>query len=145
MIADYNTVPLMFDECNYKYFKHSLPRPKFEITNKIYVLASFLYNRDKKKKKHPIKWPIIQVTESYDFPDDVFRSMIVHEMIHYYIEWNGIKDNGDHGNVFKKMMNEYNEKYGLCITVTESPSSFKKTEKARKYSGLFGFVKSLFE
>ena len=57
---------------------------------------------------------------------------MVHEMIHYYIARNRIKDNKAHGKQFMKMAEEYNQKYGLSIKVTIDVSPFlinKETSK----------------
>lgn len=136
MIADFKTMSKMFTECNKLYFNKSLPMPNFDTINKLNTLAKFLYNKDK-KGKHPIKWQIIKFSDCYDYTEQDFREMMVHEMIHYYIAWNGIKDNKDHGKEFMKIANELNEKYNLNITKTKDASSFKRTEKAPKYKGLF--------
>ena len=124
MIADYNTLPRMFSECNKKYFNATLPRPKFSLMSKWKIVARFEYNKDK-KCRHPIKWQELKFSDRYDLPEDVFRDIMVHELIHYYIAWNGIKDNGDHGREFMRIANEINEKYGLNITKTMDVSAFK--------------------
>jgi predicted SprT family Zn-dependent metalloprotease len=68
---------------------------------------------------------------------------MVHEMIHYYIAWNRIKDNNAHGKEFMKIANELKEKYGLNITKKVDASSFKLTENAPKIvkkKNLFSFL-----
>lgn len=139
MIADFNTMPQKFWECNEKYFNKELPTPKFGLLNKTSILARFEYNKDNKNKKHPIKWQTLYFSDCFDFEEKDFIEIMVHEMIHYYLAWNGIKDNKDHGKEFTKMANEISEKYGLNITKTRDASSFKRTENAPK-----GFFKSLF-
>lgn len=126
----------MFMECNKKYFDGSLPIPYFRLMNNLNTLARFEYNKDR-KGKHPIKWQALKFSDCYDFPEKDFREMMVHELIHYYIAWNGIKDNGSHGREFMRIANELNEKYGLNITRSKDASLFKKIEKAPNYSGLF--------
>ena len=54
MIADYRTMPMMFSECNRKYFGHSLPTPKFGLMKKLNTLAEFTAVKDK-KSKHGLK------------------------------------------------------------------------------------------
>ena len=115
MIADLNTMSRMFKECNEKYFDGSLPTPYFCLMNKLNTLARFEYNKDK-KGKHPIKWQALNIA------------------------WNGIKDNKDHGREFMRIANEINEKYGLNVTKTKDASSFKRTEKAPNFTGLFQFL-----
>lgn len=139
MIANFETMSKMFKECNKEYFKSSLPIPTFSTLNKLNTIAKFVYNKNK-GKKCPIKWQEIRITECYDFSEEDFRDIMVHEMIHYYIALNGIKDNNEHGKEFMKMANEFNSKYHLNITKTKSASSFKKTEKAPKYNGFFNFL-----
>ena len=129
MIADFNTMPRMFRECNRKYFSKSLPTPKFGLINKTRTLARFEFHKDK-KGKHPIKWQKIVFSDCFDFDEKDFEEVMVHEMIHYYIAWNGIKDNKDHGREFMRIAGEMKEKYGLNITKTKDTSSFKRTEKA---------------
>jgi len=135
MIADYNTVPMMFWECNRLYFNKSLPTPKFTIMNKLNILARFEYNPNK-KGKHPIKWQEIKVSDCYDYDDNVFRDLIVHEMIHYYLAWNGIKDNKKHGREFMRMASELNEKYGLNVQKSIDATPFKRTDKAPRHTGI---------
>jgi len=139
MIADLNTMSRMFRECNKKYFDGSLPTPQFLLMNKLNTLARFEYNKDK-KGKHPIKWQALKFSDCYDFPEEDFREIMVHELIHYYIAWNGIKDNKDHGREFMRIANEINEKHGLNVTKTKDASSFKRTEKVPHYTGLLRFL-----
>ena len=132
-------MPRMFSECNRMYFNGSLPTPKYGLINKLNTLARFEFNRNK-KGKHPIKWQKIIFSDCYDFPEEDFREIMVHELIHYYIAWNGIKDNKDHGREFMRIANEINEKYGLNVTKTKDASSFKRTENAPDFTGFFQFL-----
>ena len=139
MIADYNTMPMVFSECNKKYFNGSLPTPKFNTINKTSILARFEYrkNKGKDKNKKPLEYKMLMFSDCFDFDEKDFIEIMVHEMVHYYIAWNGIKDNGAHGKKFMEIANELNEKYGLNITKTKDASSFKKTENAPKVKSLF--------
>ncbi len=139
MIADFNTLPLMFIECNKKYFNSSLPRPEYDIMHKNKILAEFRYNPNK-KAKHPIKWQKIVMSDLFDLPEGLFRDIVIHEMIHYYIAWNGIKDNKTHGREFMKMDNELHEKYGLNVTKHFDVSPYLRPEYASKKRGLFSFL-----
>lgn len=67
----------------------------------------------------------------------VIRNVLVHEMIHYYIAYNKIEDNEDHGVEFMKLTESLNRKYGLSITKKIDASSFKRNEKASKISWFF--------
>lgn len=136
MIPDLNNIPDIFRNCNRKYFNSELPTPKFGTFKKKNTFARFSWRWNDKGKKCPIKKQTISFTECYDFDEKDFIDIMVHEMIHYYIAINGIKDNKDHGKEFTKMMNNLNEKYGLNIEVTKKASSFKKTENTPKYDNV---------
>lgn len=140
MIADFNTMSKCFNECNKKYFNRSLPMPEFGTLNKLNTIARFEHrkNKGKNKTRKPLEYKKIFFSDCYDFEEKDFINIMVHEMVHYYISWNQIKDNKAHGKKFMEMANELNEKYGLEITKTKDASSFKKTEKAP-------FAKSFFK
>lgn len=139
MIADYNTMPKMFWECNRLYFDHSLPTPKFGLMKKLNRLARFEYLKNKIGKA-PIKRQVILFSEYYDFDEETFRNLMVHEMIHYYLAWNRIKTKMDHGKEFMEIANNLNEKYGLNITKTLDASSFKRTEQTPKTKGFWQWL-----
>ena len=149
MIADYNTMPEMFWECNRLYFNHSLPTPQFGLMKKLNGLARFEYHKNKnkdknksksKKGKAPIKWQRIVFSEYFDFDEETFRNIMVHEMIHYYLAWNGVKTRSAHGKEFMAIANDLNEKYGLNITKTLDASPFLRTEYASKTKGFWQWL-----
>ena len=112
--------------------------------NSLKLLARFEYTRNPKKSKKSIRNQTIKISDCFDFPENVFIDLMVHEMIHYYIAWNRIKDNKPHGKEFMRIANEMNEKHGLEITKTLDASSFKLTEKAPKVVKKKGFFSFLF-
>lgn len=138
MIADYNTMPTVFSECNAKYFNRELPMPKFGLMNKTSILARFEFFKEKKGVK--IKHKKILFSDCFDFDEEVFINLMVHEMIHYYLAWNGIKNAMKHDKEFMDIANELNKKYGLNVAKKIDASSFKKTENAPKsiFKVLFG-------
>ena len=59
----------------------------------------------------------IKVTKYYDLPEREYQNVLLHEMIHYYIAYQRIKDTSAHGQVFRAMMNELNSRHGWNIKV----------------------------
>ena len=59
----------------------------------------------------------MKISVSYDLGEAVLEDVILHEMIHYYIAVNNIRDSSAHGHVFREMMASINGKYGRNITV----------------------------
>lgn len=142
MIADYNNMPRMFRECKQKYFNGMLPPPKYEIMHKFYTLGRFCWRKNK-KGKHPIKDATIAMTDYYDFDEDTFRDIMVHEMIHYYLLYYG-EGKANHGKEFRAMAKELNEKYGLNVEVKKDVFFFKRSGFAPKHASLWEFVTSSF-
>ena len=97
-------------------------------------------NKGKNKSKKPLEYKMLMFSDCFDFDEKDFIDIMVHEMIHYYIAWNGIKDDGVHGKKFMEIANSLNEKYGLNVTKTKNASSFKKTENAPKTKVFFKFL-----
>ena len=117
--------------------------PIFETFNRVDSIAKFECYKNKNNAKKPIREQIIFMSDCFDYPQKKFIEIMVHEMIHYYIAWNRIKDNNAHGKEFMKIANELKEKYDLNITKKVDASSFKLTENAPKIvkkKSLFSFL-----
>ena len=137
MIADYNTMPQIFWECNQQYFGHQLRTPKFGFMHSCRYLGRFEYRWGEKNKPVKKRHMVILMSDYFDFDEETFRSIMVHEMIHYYLYLNNPSDcsvfgrflcffgfkNSDHGPEFMKMAQKLNEQYGLNITKTYDASS----------------------
>ena len=137
MIADYNTMPHMFWECNRLYFGHQLRKPQFGLMHTFRYLGKFEYRWREKKKPVKKRYMAILMSDFFDFDEETFRNIMVHEMIHYYLYLNGTSDcsvfsrflrfvgfkNSDHGPEFMAMAQKLNEQYGLNITKTCDASS----------------------
>ena len=137
MIADYNTMPQMFWECNRLYFDHQLQTPKFGLMHTYRNLGKFEYRWGEKKKTVKKRYMAILMSDYFDFDEETFRNIMVHEMIHYYLYLNdpcecsafsrflrlfGFKSSA-HGPEFMAMAQRLNEQYGLNITKTYDASS----------------------
>ncbi len=59
-------------------------------------------------------------------------NVLLHEMIHYYIAYHGLKSERPHGVAFRSMANALNTKYGWNITVSSSTKGWKVAEGMAK-------------
>ena len=59
-----------------------------------------------------------------DLPENVVEDVIIHEMIHYFIQYNGLSDTSAHGAIFKSIMNSINSTFGrnICVTYKGMPN-----------------------
>lgn len=138
MIATVEYLTELFWECNKVYFDNTLPTPYIELFDSLKHIARFEYSKNKKGSKKPIRNQIIKFTKNYDFDENIIRDIMVHEMIHYYIAWNRIKDNKAHGKQFMEMAEEYNQKYVVyksnnrCFPVSDKQGSIDKNSLVLK-------------
>ena len=131
MIADVDNMAEKFREYNKLYFNGELPLPKFDVMHTYGLSGYFIFDPVKKGR---IRKKKIYMTDYFDFTEEMYQNILVHEMIHYYIAYNKVKDNDDHGNEFMRIADQLNQEHGLSITKVIDASSFKRSEKAPKWS-----------
>lgn len=64
----------------------------------------------------------------FDLSERELDDTIIHEMIHYFIAYNGLVDRSVHGPLFKALMNSINENHGRAITISHRMSHGELTE-----------------
>lgn len=139
-------MPHMFWECNRLYFDHQLRTPKFGLMHSYRNLGRFEYRLGEKKKPVKKRHMLILMSDYFDFDEETFRNIMVHEMIHYYLYLNNPSDcsrfsrflrffgfkNSDHGPEFMAMAELLNQKYGLNIMKTYDVSNIPSAPNALK-------------
>ena len=136
-------MPEMFWECNEKYFNRELDPPEYDTFSKLRVYAQFSCspkppkgkNGKRTTEKTHISDAKITFSDCYDYTEEEFRNLMVHEMIHYYLAHNGIDLKCSHGNGFMDMAKRLNEEHGLNITKHVNHIHPKRTDK--RPTGLF--------
>lgn len=86
-----------FDIYNVKYFNNILPRPLFELINTKYLLGQYCPSSIGAHK--------IRISKAYEGAEVFFQNTLIHEMIHYYLNFIGDEDKGwarSHGPNFKR-------------------------------------------
>lgn len=53
-----------------------------------------------------------------DMPEQQLEDVVIHEMIHLFIMYNGLRDTSPHGHIFKALMESINANYGRHITIS---------------------------
>ena len=107
-----------FHYFNHLIFEDKLPLPEIRQTTDIYRAGCTVSHVVKHADGSLTRggWTI-RISVRFDSPENHFDDVLVHEMIHYYIGYHNLKDNESHGQLFVRMMNEINEKYGMDIQV----------------------------
>ena len=123
MIITIPEVEEQFNKWNGIIFNDELPTPHFELMQTKSLLGQFCP-----------RWVLgewtykIRISTFYDRPFESYVDTIVHEMLHYWIKYKGIKDTSSHGKQWKKYAAEISKKYGLTITRT-NPAGGGVSEK----------------
>jgi len=60
---------------------------------------------------------VLKISSLFDLPQDELDDVIIHEMIHYHIAVNNIKDTSAHGQVFRHYMDEINSRFGRHVSI----------------------------
>lgn len=70
----------------------------------------------------------------FDLDEREWEDTIIHEMIHYYIMVNGLKDTSAHGELFRRMMNDINQRFNRNLSISHKSTAEQKEEiyNARK-------------
>ena len=119
MRPDVEYVERKFAEFNRLCFDGKLPPIPVEITQAKSYLGKVVFRREKSflgKTKHSDFRMLI--SNRRDLDASVVDDTILHEMIHYWILYNGIKDTSTHGEVFRRMMHDLNSRFGRKMTVS---------------------------
>lgn len=59
----------------------------------------------------------LRINTRIDYPESVIEDTIIHEMIHYFIHFNGLHDSAPHGELFVALMNRINISHNRNITI----------------------------
>ncbi len=118
MTPDLTFVTETFRKFNLLIFSTGLPLPKICLTHARTFRGKLVYRRRISPLGSTTSDFELRISADYDAPEEDWEDVVIHEMIHLYIAFNGIKDSSSHGPVFRKMMNDINLKHGRNITVS---------------------------
>lgn len=124
----------LFGQFNRAYFGGKLPEPRLEVDNSRTQLGQFRCDRRRKWPPGTTEManPTIKVSAYYDLPQHEAESILLHEMIHYYIAWSGQCDTAPHGQLFRQWMDRLNGEHGWNIRVSVPTDGLAVAEHNRK-------------
>ena len=107
-----------FDFLNKQCFAGKLKPVTIELSNAGSFLGR-LYYKVRRTLRGAVSYNFkIRISVRYDLEETEITDTLLHEMIHYYILSNGIKDTSAHGKVFLSIMNDFNSRFGYNMSVS---------------------------
>ena len=123
MVVTRQQIKKLFIEYNGLYFNAELPLCEIRVSSHHRYYGLFQYRRNSQNKA---VCKSITISDLFDYTEENLRSVLVHEMIHYYlIHKRKLFDAAGHGPEFQEMMNELNAKYDLKIKILQDWGAIK--------------------
>lgn len=121
-----------FDYFNTLIFNGELPSIPIVIVKARSFLGKLCYERTRRGRLfvYSPRNFTMRLSSSFDLTEAELQDVIIHEMIHYYIAYKGIKDTSAHGVRFRSLMAEINSTYGRMVSV-----KCKKAPNEMEHSG----------
>lgn len=130
-VHDLNWLQTRFNQFNNQIFCGRLPLVDISLSSATKTLGKCQQKTDSAGNK------IFKLTftTAVAMEDSVREDVVIHEMIHLFIGWNGLVDSGPHGFLFKALMNSINAAHGRHITIrvnSEETDTATTTKASRR-------------
>ena len=126
------TIPYVekkFEDFNRLMFDGKLPMLPIELSDAKTFLGMCVYKKKRTLLGKTVCYDFkLRINTRIDLAEEEVEDIIIHEMIHYYILVNKIKDTSAHGRVFRQMMNGINERFGRHIRISHKPTQEQKEQ-----------------
>lgn len=128
MIPTKEYIEQRFERFNQLMFEGKLPKPQIKLSKAKTYLGMCVAKKRRTLLGKTILYDFkLRISTFYDLPEQEVEDTIIHEMIHYYIGLNKLKDTSSHGKLFRQIMNSINERHGRHLTI-----SHKATKEQRE-------------
>lgn len=104
----------MFDYYNDVCFEGKLLRPEIRLNRRKRSMGLTVLRTDPVTHRRSVH---IEISVLNDLPREEYADTLVHEMIHYHIFSNNLKDDATHGTLFRKIMQRINTRCGVKVTL----------------------------
>ena len=122
-----------FDTFNGMCFEGALPRIPSHLSNARSFVGRLQYRpvRDWRGRIVRREDFVLRISARFDLPEAEVEDTLIHEMIHYWIALEGIKDSSTHGKVFRAKMKEINEHHGRHLTISHKSTPEEQDRATR--------------
>ena len=119
-----------FDEFNARYFGGQLPPVPIRLSHAKGFLGKLTFTRRKQGlfRGYRNEDFVLRINVRIDLPEPLIEDTILHEMIHYFIAFNQLKDTSIHGQLFRREMARINAEGNRHITISHRLSDSEKAQ-----------------
>lgn len=125
MKPDIEYLNRQFKRFNDLCFAGKLPPVEIRLNQRVRSLGLTRWRRRPVPGKPDI-W--IEISVSLDLPEEEYIDTLLHEMIHYYIHVNNLRDTSAHGEIFRAEMNRIRNDYGLPVSISLKRGKVQETQ-----------------
>ena len=117
-----------FDEYNTRYFGGTLPPIPIKLSHARTFLGKVTFVRHRTWLFGSVRNEkfVLRINTRFDLPEELIEDTILHEMIHYYIAVNQIRDTSAHGRLFRREMKRINAEGYRHITISYRMSALSQ-------------------
>ena len=117
------TIPYIqsrFDDFNARFFGGALPPVPIRLSHAKGFLGKLTFTRRKQGLfgQYRNENFVLRINTRIDLPEPLIEDTILHEMIHYYIAVNQLRDTSSHGRLFRREMARINADGNRHITIS---------------------------
>ena len=120
MVPTLDYIQARFDEYNARFFGGTLPPVPVKLSHAKGFLGKLTFVRRKQGlfRGYRNEDFALRINTRIDLPEELIQDTILHEMIHYYIAVNQLRDTSTHGQLFRREMLRINGDGGRHITIS---------------------------
>ena len=113
-----------FDAYNKEFFGGVLPTLPIKLSHAKGFLGKVTFVKRRQWLFGPYRNEnfVLRINVKIDLPEELVQDTILHEMIHYYIAVNQIRDTSTHGRLFRAEMARINKEGGRHIRISYKPT-----------------------
>ena len=129
MIPTIEYIARKVDEYNALMFEGKLPMPQIQLS-KARTFVGMCVAKKRRTLLHGTKLSDFRLKFSicFDLPEEEWEDTIIHEMIHYHIGVNNLRDTSAHGELFRKMMNDINRRFNRHVSISHRCTAEQKEQ-----------------
>jgi len=126
------TIPYVekkFEEFNLQMFAGKLPKLPIELSDAKTFLGKCVYKKRRLPNGDIENYDFkLKINTRIDLPESEVEDTIIHEMIHYFIDFYQMKDSSSHGHLFRHMMEDFNNRFGRHITISHKSTAEQREQ-----------------